>query len=59
MPDPETRALRELLRRGAFRVKMRRRVKSRLHALLDRLPRKWPPLGAGLRPPQARVAKVA
>ncbi len=36
MPDPETRALRELLRYRAFLVDIRRAVKNRIHALLDR-----------------------
>ncbi len=36
MPDPETRALRELLRCRAFLVDIRRAVKDRIGALLDR-----------------------
>gem|GEM_PF-6297836 len=40
--DPETRGLRELLRYRAFLVGLQRAVKSRIHALLDRL---------GVRPP--------
>ena len=40
--DPETRGLRELLRYRAFLVSLQRAVKSRIHALLDRL---------GVRPP--------
>jgi transposase len=40
--DPETRGLRELLRYRAFLVGLQGKVKSRIHALLDRL---------GVRPP--------
>ena len=36
MPDPETGALRQLLRRRAFLVTMRRAVENRIHALLNR-----------------------
>jgi len=36
VPDPETRALRELLRYRAFLVDIRRAVKERIYALLDR-----------------------
>ncbi len=34
VPDPETRALRELLRRRVFLVEIRRAVKNRIHARL-------------------------
>lgn len=46
VPDPETRALRQLLRYRAFLVDIRRAVKNRNHALLDR---------SCLRPPVATL----